>query len=33
MNRYDALATPLFDVFTNEKDTATFTALPRKVPM
>jgi YVTN family beta-propeller protein len=32
MNRYDALATPLFDVFTNEKDTATFTALPRKVP-
>jgi YVTN family beta-propeller protein len=32
MNRYDALGTPMFDVFTNKPDMATFTALPRTVP-
>jgi hypothetical protein len=31
MNRYDALGTPLFDVFTNTPDMRTYTALPRTV--
>jgi YVTN family beta-propeller protein len=31
MNRYDATASPLFDVFTSKPDMATFTALPRTV--
>lgn len=32
MNRYDALATALFDVFTTHPDETPFTALPRTVP-
>lgn len=31
MNRYDALATPLYDAFTSVPDTSTFTALPRGI--
>jgi YVTN family beta-propeller protein len=32
MNRYDALAPALFDVFTKKPDSSTFTALSRTVP-
>jgi YVTN family beta-propeller protein len=32
MNRYDATASPIFDVFTSKPDMATFTALARTVP-
>jgi YVTN family beta-propeller protein len=32
MNRYDALATALFDVFTTHPDETPFTVLPRNVP-
>ena len=32
MNRYDALAPALFDVFTTHPDETPFTALPRTVP-
>ncbi len=32
MNRYDALATPLWDTFTLQPDETPFTALPRTVP-
>ncbi len=32
MNRYDALATALFDVFTKTPDETPFTALPRTIP-
>jgi DNA-binding beta-propeller fold protein YncE len=32
MNRYDALATPMWDAFTNTPDMEPFTALPRSVP-
>lgn len=31
MNRYDALATPLYDAFTSVPDPSTFTALPRNI--
>ncbi len=32
MNRYDALATPFWDAFTNVPDFTPFTALPRNIP-
>lgn len=32
MNRYDALATPMFDVFTMDRDDTPFDAIPRTVP-
>jgi YVTN family beta-propeller protein len=32
MNRYDALATPLWDAFTSSADMEPYTALPRTVP-
>jgi DNA-binding beta-propeller fold protein YncE len=32
MNRYDALGTPFFDVFTNTPDMTPYAALPRTVP-
>jgi hypothetical protein len=32
MNRYDALATPLYDAFTGTPDFAPYAALPRRIP-
>jgi DNA-binding beta-propeller fold protein YncE len=32
MNRFDAMATPMFDVFTSTPDMEPFTALPRGIP-
>lgn len=32
MNRYDALATPMWDVFTNTPDLTPYDAIPRRIP-
>ena len=32
MNRFDAMATPMFDVFTSTKDASPYTRMPRGVP-